>query len=224
MGVRRNFSRGGNVRRHFADLFQVADVAIMGVGRGGWSALPPGFWKFQQKGCFLSFEWEKTYFTTFGPLEKFWKNLLVARLPLEKILPTPMVAMQTDVHKTLYSFYITKKILHDSTRSIRIYFEIFFKWSCRLYEFATKVYFLSSVTTFAELAHKYRCHCELHTYESVMDLNYQLRLRLSHLCYSPKIIHFARPQFLGWLRHWHRLSEMLLLLMNCLVSIFESTF
>jgi len=44
-----------------------------------------------------------------------------------------------------------------------------------VYEFATKVYFLSSVTDFAELAH-------LHTTESEMDLNYQyIRLRLSSL-------------------------------------------
>jgi len=34
------------------------------------------------------------------------------------------------------------------------------------YEFATKVYFLSSFTDFAELAH-------IHTTESEMDLNYQ---------------------------------------------------
>jgi len=40
----------------------------------------------------------------------------------------------------------------------------------------------SSVTTFAELAYKCRCHCELHTNESEMDVNYQqLCLRLSHL-------------------------------------------
>jgi len=45
-----------------------------------------------------------------------------------------------------------------------------------------KKYFLSSVTTFAELSHKCRYHCEFHTNESEMDLNYQqLRLRLSHL-------------------------------------------
>jgi len=37
--------------------------------------------------------------------------------------------MQTDVHKTLYCFYTTKKMPHESMRSIRIYFEIFFKWS-----------------------------------------------------------------------------------------------
>jgi len=33
-----------------------------------------------KKGCFLSFEWEKTSFTTFAiPLEKFWRNPLVPR-------------------------------------------------------------------------------------------------------------------------------------------------
>jgi len=35
-----------------------------------------------------------------------------------------------------------------------------------VYEFATKVYFLATVTDFAELAH-------IHTAESEMDLNYQ---------------------------------------------------
>jgi len=35
-----------------------------------------------------------------------------------------------------------------------------------VYEFATKVYFLSSVETFAELSHKCRYHCGLHTNES----------------------------------------------------------
>jgi len=45
--------------------------------------------------------------------------------------------MQTDVYKTLSCFYTTKKIPHESTRFIRIYFELFFKWSCSLYEFAT---------------------------------------------------------------------------------------
>jgi len=91
--------------------------------------------------------------------------------------------MQMDVHKTLSFFYTTKKSPHESTRSIRICFEIFFKWSCRLYEFATKVYFQSSVTTFAELAQKCRYHRELHTNESEMDLNYQqLHLRLSFFC------------------------------------------
>ena len=50
-----------------------------------------------------------------------------------------------------------------------------------VYEFATKVYFLSSVTAITELVHKCRYYCELRITESEMDLNYQqLRLRLSH--------------------------------------------
>jgi len=40
------------------------------------------------------------------------------------------VTMQTDVYKTFYCFYTAKKMPHESTRSIRICFEIFFKWSC----------------------------------------------------------------------------------------------
>jgi len=45
--------------------------------------------------------------------------------------------MQMDVYKAPSCFHTKKKSPHESTRSIRIYFEIFFKWSCRLYEFAT---------------------------------------------------------------------------------------
>jgi len=72
------------------------------------------------------------------------------------------VTMQKDVHKTLYCFYTTKKMPHESTRSIRIYFEIFFKWNCiRICHKG-----VLSVTDFAELAH-------IHTNVSEMDLNYQ---------------------------------------------------
>ena len=95
-----------------------------------------------------------------------------------------MVAMQMEVHITLYCFSAAKILPHQSSGSIRIHFEIFFKWSSRLYEFATKVYFLSysSVITFVELVHKCRYHCKLHTNESEMDLNHQqLRLRLFHV-------------------------------------------
>jgi len=52
--------------------------------------------------------------------------------------------------------------------------------SCGVCEFATKVYFLSSITVFAELAHKYHYHRELHTADYELDLNQQLRLRFSH--------------------------------------------
>jgi len=67
----------------------------MGVGKG--IKAPPWILKcLAKKGCFVSFEWEKTKlkFTTFGPpLENFWENPLVP--PLEKIFPTPMVAFIT---------------------------------------------------------------------------------------------------------------------------------
>ena len=47
---------------------------------------------FSKKGCFLSFEWEKTNFTSFSlSLEKFWKNHPVPPSP-EKIFPAPMPA------------------------------------------------------------------------------------------------------------------------------------
>ena len=77
--------------------------------------------------------------------------------------------------------YTTKKMPHESTRSIRIYFEIFFKWSCIRVCHKCVAYFLSSVTAFSELTHKCRYHCELHTTESVMDLKYQ---KLLFVCAS----------------------------------------
>jgi len=49
----------------------------MGVGRGGACPLLD-FEIFSKKGFSFSFEWEKGNFTTSGPLEKFWKNPLVA--------------------------------------------------------------------------------------------------------------------------------------------------
>jgi len=50
----------------------------MGIGRRGRGAFPPGFYNFSKKSFFLSFEWVKTNFTTFGPVqERFWENLLV---------------------------------------------------------------------------------------------------------------------------------------------------
>ena len=38
--------------------------------------------------------------------------------------------MQTVVHKTLYLIYTAKKNLHESACSIRILFEIVFRWRC----------------------------------------------------------------------------------------------
>jgi len=42
-----------------------------------------------KKGCFLSFEWEKTNFTTFGPPAIKILEKSSADPPLGKILPTP---------------------------------------------------------------------------------------------------------------------------------------
>ena len=41
--------------------------------------------------------------------------------------------MQMDVHKTLYCFYTTKKMPHESTRSIRIYFQFWNIFQVKLY-------------------------------------------------------------------------------------------
>jgi len=57
--------------------------------------------------------------------------------------------MQMDLHKTLYPFYTTKKIPHESTRSVR---DLKKSYSGGVVlEFAKRLYFLSSYTAFAEL-------------------------------------------------------------------------
>ena len=68
----------------------------------------------------------------------------------------------------------------ESTRSIRIYFEIFFKWSYIRVCHKGAAYFLSFATAISELTHKFRYLCELHTTESVIDVNYQ-QLRFTSL-------------------------------------------
>jgi len=50
----------------------------MGIGRRG-PRPPRNLEILSKKVCFLRFDWEKRIFITFGsPLEKFWKNPLVA--------------------------------------------------------------------------------------------------------------------------------------------------
>ena len=63
-------------------------VLVMGVGEGGGWILKIS----AKNGCFLSFEWEKSNFTTFGPpYKKFWKT---PSSPLPgKIFPTPLVLL-----------------------------------------------------------------------------------------------------------------------------------
>jgi len=128
-----------------------------------------------------------------------------------------------DVYKTLYCFYTTKKIPHESKRSVRIYFEIFFKWNGRLYEFATKVYFLSSVITLL--------NCRINV---VYIVNFtQLSLK-----WTSTINNYVCGSLicLCWMNRTHfwnlllelfstlRLSEMLLLLINFLISICANIF
>jgi len=123
----------------------------------------------------------------------------------------------------LLCFYATKKIPRESTRSIRIHFEIFWKWSCGYTNLTKKVYYLSSVTTFAELAHKSRCHCELHTNESHMDLNYQqLRLRLSHL--SVLVEQNSLLKSFVQIVFYTSTIRNAFAFRKCLISIFASTF
>jgi len=74
------------------------------------------------------------------------------------------VTMQTDVHKTLYCFYTTRKCPMKARAPFASNLKSFS--SGAVYEFATKVYFLSPATDFAELAH-------IQTTVPEMDLNYQ---------------------------------------------------
>jgi len=59
----------------------------MGVGK--WGRRPWVLKLLAKKGCFLSFQWKKTYFTAFDPPGKILEKSPSAP-PLEKILPTPM--------------------------------------------------------------------------------------------------------------------------------------
>jgi len=57
--------------------------------------------------------------------------------------------MQFNRKLTLYPFYTAKKIPRDSTHSIRILFEIVFRWRC--IRVRQNGVFLSSIATFADL-------------------------------------------------------------------------
>ena len=73
------------------------------------------------------------------------------------------VAMLIDVHKTFYCFYTTKYKVNARMKArapIASILKSFSGWAAC--EFATKLYFLSSVAAFAELVHKSRYHCKLH--------------------------------------------------------------
>jgi len=51
---------------------------IIGYRHGRRKGRGPDFENVSKKGYFKSFEREKSNFTTFAPLEKLWKNFLVA--------------------------------------------------------------------------------------------------------------------------------------------------
>jgi len=92
-------------------------------------------------------------------------------------------AMQMDLRKRLSLLFLHHK--ENSPMKARApfaFFEIVFRWSCRLFQFAKRLYFLSSLTVFAELGIiQYHYNCELWTTESELDLSYpQLRLLCSH--------------------------------------------
>jgi len=73
-------------------------------------------------------------------------------------------AMQMDLHKTLYPFYTTEKIPHESTHSVYICLKSFSGGV--VFQFAERLYCLSSFAGTAELG---------------FDLNYpQLRFSMSH--------------------------------------------
>jgi len=75
----------------------------------------------------------------------------------------------------------------------------------------------------AELAHKCRYHCELHTNGSEMDLNYIS----NYVCGSHLSVLVEQNSLLKsfvWIISTIRLSEMLLLSINCLISIFARTY
>ena len=73
-----------------SQIFTYGSLHIYGHGRRKGGPRPPWILKMSaQKGHFLSFEWEKSNFTTFAaPSKKFGK--IPWWSPLEKILPTPM--------------------------------------------------------------------------------------------------------------------------------------
>ena len=83
--------------------------------------------------------------------------------------------------QTVYCFYTTKKMPQESTRSIRIHFEILFKWRCTL--FCRKGVLSVTVSDFAELAHKYRIAIVVNSRLLSLNKTWTISdcLRFSHL-------------------------------------------
>jgi len=73
----------------FESPFALMMKAWASEGGGRGLLTPMEFENFSKKGSFLSFEWEKTNFTTFCPPTKILKNPLVAP-PMGEIFPAQM--------------------------------------------------------------------------------------------------------------------------------------
>ena len=131
--------------------------------------------------------------------------------------------MQVDVHKKLSCFYTTKKIPHENTRSIRIYFEIFLKWSYRLLGYTS----LPHRCTFSHLLHLLNWRTKVVIIANSTQMSLQWTWTINYVCSSLIFLclmnrtHFCN--LLSELFSTLRLSEMLLLSINCLISIFAST-
>ena len=132
--------------------------------------------------------------------------------------------MQMDVHKTFYYVSTPQRKFPVKARApFASILKSFGSGAAGYTNLTKKVYYLSSVTTFAELAHKSRCHCEIHTNESHMDLNYQqLRLRLSHL----SVLVEQNSLLKSFLQIVFYTSDIrnAFAFRKCLISIFASSF
>ena len=126
--------------------------------------------------------------------------------------------MQTDVYKTLYCFYTTKKMPHESTLSIRIYFEFFsrgavayrptnFSQRCT---FCRPLHILLNWRIFTQLGLKRTWTINKYACGSLISLHWLNKTHFWNL--------------LSELFSTLRLSEILFLFMNFLMFIFESTF
>jgi len=84
-------------------------LEVTGVGSGQRWPFPLDFENFSKKGCFLSFEWEKTNLTTSVPPRKI----------LEKALSGPPGRNSPDAHVRDHESYFVTVILQNPVESKR---------------------------------------------------------------------------------------------------------
>jgi len=124
------------------------------------------------------------------------------------------------VYKTLYCVYTTKKIPHESTRSIRIYFEILFKWRCK--RVCHKGVLFSTVAILLN----WRINVVIIVNSMQLSMNWNRTINyyacgsLIGMCWLDGT-HFSI--LLSGLFSTLRASEMLLVFINYLISIFAIT-